>query len=317
MKSTWSRAAAERAGAITCALLIGLPAIFAQAPEVPAAGMPEQRQAVPLLSPEQLNNMVAPVALYPDPLLSQVLSASTYPLELVEAQQWLGQNSNLKGTQLVEAAKRQNWDPSVQALVVFPNALALLANDIRWTTDLGNAFLAQQADVMSAVQRMRARAQANGKLTTTPQQVVSVAAQDGQNVIEIMPANPQVIYVPVYRPSYIWGAPAWGAYPDLWYPSGFSVGYGFGPGYYMSSYYPSWGGWGGWGWGFGWSGGSMYLNAGFFHTYGYRGAGYGGYYGGYGGYYGGYGERRTWRTGCMGARSRPSDGHPLPEPDGG
>ena len=119
---------------------------------------PTRPRPLPLLSPDQLDNLVAPVALYPDPLLGQVLAASTYPLEIVEAQQWLQQNGNLQGAQLVDAAKQQNWDPSVQALVAFPDALQLLSNDVRWTTDLGNAFLAQQADVMSAVQTMRARA---------------------------------------------------------------------------------------------------------------------------------------------------------------
>jgi hypothetical protein len=109
-----------------------------------------------------LDNLVAPVALYPDPLLGQVLAASTYPVEVMEAQQWLQKNGNLTGAQLMDAAKQQNWDPSIQALVAFPDALNLLSNDIRWTTDLGDAFLAQQSDVMSAVQGMRARAQANG-----------------------------------------------------------------------------------------------------------------------------------------------------------
>ena len=144
MSSMWSRTTIQRAVAVTCGLLIGFPAIFAQTPGDQTMGTPDTQQTAPLLSPDQLNNLVAPIALYPDPLLSQVLSASTYPLEIVQAQQWLGQSRNLQGTQLVEAAKQQNWDPSVQALVVFPNALALLANDIRWTTDLGNAFLAQQ-----------------------------------------------------------------------------------------------------------------------------------------------------------------------------
>ncbi len=299
MSSMWSRTNIQRAVAIACGLLIGLPATFAQTPGDPTMAPPDAQQAAPLLSPDQLNNLVAPIALYPDPLLSQVLSASTYPLEIIEAQQWLGQNRNLQGAQLAEAARQQNWDPSVQALVVFPNALALLANDARWTTDLGNAFLAQQADVMSAVQRMRTRAQANGRLTNTPQQVVTTATQDGQEAIEIQPADPQVIYVPVYSPAYVWGQPAWGAYPDLWSPPGFGFGFGFGPGYYMSSYYPGWGGWGGWGWGCGWFGGGLYVNGGFFNRYGY-GGGYGGYgrggYGGYGGYGGGngFGGRSAW-----------------------
>jgi uncharacterized membrane protein YgcG len=224
-----------------------------------------------LLSPDQLNNLVAPVALYPDPVLSTVLAASTYPLEIVEAQQWLQQNGNLKGAPLMDAAKQQDWDPSVQALVAFPDALRLLSNDIRWTTGLGNAFLAQQADVMSAVQGMRARARANGKLTTTPQQVVTMANQDGQSAIEIQPADPQVVYVPVYQPAYVWGPPAWGAYPDLWYPEGFGFGLGFGPGIFIGGLFPGWGGWGGWGWGCGWFGQGLIVNGGFFHRYGFRG----------------------------------------------
>ena len=149
-------------------LLLPLSISFGQVPAGPPPGSPDIQQTGPLLSPEQLDNLVAPVALYPDPLLSSVLAASTYPLEIVEAQQWLQQNGNLQGAQLMDAAKQQNWDPSVQALVAFPDALRLLSNDVRWTTDLGNAFLAQQADVMSAVQRMRARARANGKLATYP-----------------------------------------------------------------------------------------------------------------------------------------------------
>src|ERR1700761_6204913 len=116
------------------------------------------------LNPQQLQDLVAPIALYPDNLLSEILAASTYPIEVVEAQQWLQQHRNLSGQQLLDAAKDQNWDPSVQALVAFPDVLARLNQDIRWTTDLGNAFLAQQADVMGAVQQMRAKAQANGKL---------------------------------------------------------------------------------------------------------------------------------------------------------
>ncbi|MCC6393129.1 MAG: DUF3300 domain-containing protein [Bryobacterales bacterium] len=284
-------------------LLVVLISGFAQDAAAPEPQPADTQQPAPSLSANQLDNLVAPIALYPDPLLSQVLSASTYPLEVVEAQQWLRQNGNLKGSQLMEAARQQNWDPSVQALVAFPDALGLLANDIRWTTDLGNAFLAQQADVMSAVQRMRARARANGRLATTPQQVVTTAAQDGQDVIEIEPANPQVIYVPIYSPAYVWGPPVWGYYPDLWYPAGFGFGFGFGPAYYMSAYFPGWGGWGGWGWGCGWFGRSLYVNVGFFNRYGFRGGyfgGHGGYYGS-GGYYGGYagGGRIGGRVGWM------------------
>jgi hypothetical protein len=223
-------------------------------------------------------------------LLGQVLAASTYPLEIVEAGRWLQQNGNLRGQQLIDAAKQQNWDPSVQALVAFPDALNLLDKNIQWTTDLGNAFLSQQSDVMSAIQRMRARASANGKLTSTPQQVVTSDTQNGQSAIQIQPADPQVIYVPVYQPYYVWGPPVWGAYPPLWYPPGFGFGFGFGPGIYIGAFFPGWLGWGGWGWGCGWFGGGLFVNGAFFGHYGYHGYGYGGYWrGGYG-----YAGRSAW-----------------------
>jgi hypothetical protein len=199
------------------------------------------------LTANQITDLVAPIALYPDPLLTEVLVASTYPLEVVEAQQWLQQNRSLSGTRLMDAARQQNWDPSVQALVAFPDVLNRLNSDIRWTTDLGNAFLAQQADVMNAVQRLRVSAKANGHLASSPQQTVSTETQDGQSAIVIQPANPQVIYVPVYDPAYIWGPPAWGYYPPLFYPA---FGFGFWPGIDMGFWF---GGWGGWGWG-GWVG---------------------------------------------------------------
>src|SRR5579863_8496420 len=154
----------------------------------PPGGPPPPAQPEPPLSPQQLQDLVAPIALYPDTLLSQILVASTYPIEVVEAQQWLQQNRNLQGQQLMDAARQQNWDPSVQALVALPDVLGRLNQDVRWTTDLGNAFLAQQADVMSAVQRMRARAQANGKLSSDPQQTVTTQSQGGQSAIQIQPA---------------------------------------------------------------------------------------------------------------------------------
>ena len=124
MKSIWSGIRIRSAAPVACAFLLTLPLICAQEPVDPNAGPPDAQQAAPLLSQDQLSNLLAPIALYPDPLLSQVLSASTYPLEIVEAQQWLARNKNLQGTQLVEAAREQNWDASVQALVVFPDTLA-------------------------------------------------------------------------------------------------------------------------------------------------------------------------------------------------
>src|SRR5581483_6423322 len=155
----------------------------------PQAGAPQAPPDV-RFSPQQLDTLVAPIALYPDPLLGQVLAASTYPLEVVEAQQWLQQNSGLRGQQLTDAAKQQNWDASVQALVAFPDVLTMLNRDVRWTTDLGNAFLAQQQDVMAAVQRLRVRAQQNGKLATTPQETVTTQTQNGQSAVVIEPADP-------------------------------------------------------------------------------------------------------------------------------
>ena len=277
----------QRAVALSCALLFPVSLSLAQQSVGLPPASPVTQQAAPLLSPDQLNDLVAPVALYPDPLLGQVLAASTYPLEIVEAQQWLQRNGNLTGAQLMDAAKQQNWDPSIQALVAFPDAFRLLSSDIRWTTDLGNAFLAQQSDVMSAVQRMRARAQANGRLINTPQQVVTTDTQNGQSAIEIQPADPQVIYVPEYDPVYVWGPPVWGAYPDLWYPDGFGFGFGFGPGIYIGSFFPGWGGWGGWGWGCGWFGNGLFVNTGFFNRYGFRG-GFGGRFAG------GFGGRGAW-----------------------
>jgi len=256
-----------------------------------AFAQPEDQQSAPrsALSPQQLDNLVAPLALYPDPILSQVLVAATYPLEVVEANQWLQQNRDLTGTALMDAAKQQNWDPSVQALVAFPDVLARLNQDVRWTTDLGNAFLGQQADVMSAVQRLRHRAQANGKLRTTPQETVTEQMQDGQSAISIQPADPQVVYVPSYDPAYIWGQPDFGYYPPLYYPT---YGFGFGFGIPIGGFYGGWGGWGGWGWGCNWFGGGLFVNGGFFNHYGYR---YGGGYGGFGGgYRGGFAGNRGW-----------------------
>lgn len=252
--------------------------LFAQdiaqnAPPPPAQGAPPPQSQ--LLSPDQLDNLVAPIALYPDNLLSQVLVASTYPLEIVEASQWLQQNRNLQGQQLIDAARQQNWDPSIQALVVFPDVLSRLASDIQWTTALGNAFLAQQQDVMNAVQKLRAEARAAGKLNSNQQQTVIAQTQDGQSAIDIMPANPQVVYVPEYNPYYIWGPPVWGYYPPLYYPP-VAFGFGFYPGIFLGGFFGGlgWGlGWGGWGWGCNWFGGLILTNGFFFNHYGFHGWG--------------------------------------------
>ena len=246
--------------------LLACDLVFAQQ-TAPTAQTPEQS-----LSAEQLNTLVAPIALYPDALLSQVLVASTYPLEIVELGQWLDRNSNLKGSALVDAARQQNWDASIQALVVFPDVVKRLNADIRWTTDLGNAFLAQQADVMNAVQRMRTQAVEAGKLKSNSQQTITNEKQGDRSVIEIQPADPQVIYVPYYDPAYVWGPPLYGYYPAWGYPY-YGFGFGFGPGIYIGGFF---GGlyWGGWGWGANWYHCSIYHNNYFFNRYGYGGRGY-------------------------------------------
>ena len=258
----------RKALSMVCALLVlqfGTPLVAQGLPPSPEQAGPP----APAMSPDQLANLVAPIALYPDSLLSQVLVAATYPLEVVEAGQWLRENRNLRGEQLVDAARQQNWDASIQALVVFPDVIERLSSNIRWTTDLGNAFLAQQADVMDAVQHMRAQARAAGKLNSNPQETVTTQTQGGQSVIEIQPANPQVVYVPTYNPEYIWGPPLYGYYPGLYYPQ-IGFGFGFGLGVFIGGFFGGLG-WGGWGWGPNWFGHSIFVNNGFFNHYGYGG----------------------------------------------
>jgi hypothetical protein len=235
-------------------------------PVVPGGTPPGQP-----LSAQQLDDLVTPIALYPDPMLGEVLAASTYPIEIVEASQWVHDHPKWKPSKLMDEAKKQNWDPSVQGLVAFPDALTRLSQDINWTTALGNAFLAQQTEVMASVQRMRSQAYARGTLKTTPQQTVTQQNQSGQTAINIEPANPDMWYVPYYNPAYIWGPPAWGFYPPLLYP-GIDIGWDWGPGIDLGLYFGGWGGWGwgGWGWSPNWFVGGIYLNNSFFHRYGFR-----------------------------------------------
>jgi hypothetical protein len=241
-----------------CGALLVQDAVLAQdAPPPPPPGQ--------TLSPDQLDGLVAPIALYPDPLVSQILVASTYPLEIVQAYQWMGRNPGLNGPALTQAAQEQNWDPSIQALVVFPDVMKRLNEDITWTTNLGNAFLGQQPDVMDAIQRMRRKAQEAGKLATTEQQSVVQTSDAGQPVIEIVPANPDVIYVPVYDPAWIWGPPVWYPYPRWYWPPrpafGAGVFFGFGSGIAIGAYFGGgWGGWGGWGWHPGWGSRTVIVN---------------------------------------------------------
>jgi hypothetical protein len=212
--------------AICCAVwLVPGEWVFAQEePAAPApAPTPAQAPAAPAeepaakIPPEQLDALVAPIALYPDPLLAQTLVASTYPLEIVQLQQWLEKNKDLKDQALTDAVAKQPWDPSVQSMAAFPDVVKRLADDIEWTTDLGNAFLAQQSDVMDAAQRMRKKAQANGALESNEQQKVETQVVKQDTVIVVQSANPEVIYVPTYSPVVVYGPPVY-PYPPIYYP---------------------------------------------------------------------------------------------------
>ncbi|MGA7240854.1 MAG: DUF3300 domain-containing protein, partial [Bryobacteraceae bacterium] len=152
--------------AILCTIILVPGDTLAYASQSSAAPASQPNSQAVKVSPDQLDSLVAPIALYPDPLLAQVLAASTYPLEIVLLQRWLETNKNLKDKQLADAAAKQPWDPSVQALAPLPEVAKLLSDNIQWTTDLGNAFLSQESDVMDAVQRMRKKAQDRGALHT-------------------------------------------------------------------------------------------------------------------------------------------------------
>jgi len=208
--------------------------------------------------PDQLDSLVAPIALYPDPMLSQTLVASTYPLEIIQLQQWLGKNKNLKDKALADAVAKQPWDPSIQAMAALPDVVKQMAENIQWTTDLGNAFLAQQSDVMGAVQRMRKKAKDAGNLKSTEQQKVETKVIESKPVIVIQQASPEVVYVPSYNPTVVYGAPAY-PYPPIAYPppgyyaAGMAIS--FGVGLAMGA---AWGG--GWGYNNNWGGGNNNIN---------------------------------------------------------
>jgi len=250
--------------AISCAVLLarGGGAALAQAKApAPQAAAPSQGAAPPSpgttpekppakIPADQLDSLVAPIALYPDPLLAQTLVASTYPLEIIQLQQWLTKNKNLKDKALTDAVAKQPWDPSVQSMAAVPDVVKRLADDVQWTTDLGNAFLDQQADVMDAVQRMRKKAQETGALKTTEQQKVETKVVEQKTVIIVEPANPQVIYVPVYNPVVVYPPPPY-PYPPIYYPPppppgaafvAFGVGMAIGAAYGGSCCGCGWGG---------------------------------------------------------------------------
>ena len=179
----------------------------------------------PAFKQEELEQMLAPIALYPDDLLSQILMASTYPLEVVQADRWVKANKGLTGAALTKALEAQNWDASVKSLVNFPDVLAMMSSNLDVTVKIGDAFIGQQQQVMSSIQKLRGKAAASGNLKTTAQQKVIVEKQAGTQVIIIQPANPNEYYIPTYSSAYIYGAWPYAAYPPYpYYPPGYVAG---------------------------------------------------------------------------------------------
>ncbi|HEX4796095.1 MAG TPA: DUF3300 domain-containing protein [Humisphaera sp.] len=257
-----------RAGGVCFAALAvaALPAASAQAQTASASA--QTKPAVPDKPPlkqEELDQIVAPIALYPDPVLSQVLMASTYPVEIIQADRFAKEYKDLKGAQLTAALEKKDWDPSTKSLVNFPSVLAMMSEKLDWTIKLGDAFIGQQADVMNTVQQLRAKAKAQGNLQTNEQQKVivesytatqpAVAAEQvtpaPAQVIRIESASPQVVYVPTYNPTVVYGTWPYPSYPPAYYyPPGYVAGtaaLSFGVGLAVGA---AWGyAWGGCNWG--------------------------------------------------------------------
>jgi len=230
---------------LALAARLGMPGLAdaQEEPPPPGASPPYVQQ-----SPEQLQQLVAPIALYADSLVAQILAASTFPEQVVEADRWLQGNPGLQGAALAQAVNTQPWDGSVKALTAFPAVLGNMDKNLSWTSSLGDAYYNQPQDVMAAIQVMRQRAQAAGTLQSTPQQVVTSQGGD----IDIEPANPDVVYVPAYDPWDVYGVPViawpgWYPYPGIWYAGPYlSFGVGFGIGFFTGF------GWGWHHWGFDW-----------------------------------------------------------------
>jgi uncharacterized protein DUF3300 len=248
---------------LAIALLFAVPqAASAQTPPPPS--QPASAPAQQLLTSGQLDALVSPIALYPDALLSLVLMASTYPLEVVQADRWVGANKNLQGDALKAALDQQNWDDSVKSLTATPDVLDMMSNKLDWTQQLGDAVLAQQPDVMDAIQRLRTKAQANNKLSTTRQQTVSTQQQGGQQVIVIEPTDPDQIFVPFYDPSVVFGPWPYPDYPPYFWPPPAFIGAGllatgiaFGAGYALGRWASNGNRWGG---GVNWGGRNINVN---------------------------------------------------------
>ena len=231
----------------------------AQAPQPGPYDQGQAPQQAPPMSADQLQQLVAPIALYPDSLVAQILAASTYPTQIVEANRWLVANQGLEGQALADAVNQQPWDPSVKALTQFPSVLANMNQNLSWTQALGDAYYNQPQDVMNAIQVMRQKAEAAGNLRSGPQQVVT---NNGPDIV-IQPANPEIVYVPTYDPWVVYGPPI-----PVW------------PGFVFGGI---WVGQPFWGWGIG-------INIGFFRPYPWGWHAWGFNWGAHGLYYGG----RPW-----------------------
>ena len=202
----------------------------AQQPPQPSTAAAPSAEAK-TFSQAELDQLVAPIALFPDALLAQVLMASTYPIELVYADRWIAGNPGLKGTALEDALQSQTWDPAVKSLTTFPQVLQMMSSKLDWTQKLGDAFLAQQTDVMATVQTLRAKALAEGTLKDSKEQKVIVVTENNVTIIKIEPADPEVVYVPTYDPSVVYGTWPYPGYPPYyWYPPGYYPGGGFAAG---------------------------------------------------------------------------------------
>ena len=249
------------------------------------------------LSKKQLGRLVAPIALYPDALVAQILSASTFPTQITEAEDFLNAHPGLSAADLGKQVDSQQWDPSVKALVQYPSVLANLSKNLGWTSELGDAYYNQHDDVMKAVQEMRKKAQKAGSLKPTPQ--LNVQDDDGQ--IDIAPADPDVVYVPAYDPWLVYGYPIapwpyWVEVPGIWWAG---PGFYFGVGFPIAPYFGF--GWGWNAWGVDWRQHGIFFNH---RPYFARGPAFfdrGAYYGGRpeftrpGGFRGSMGDRGSYR----------------------
>jgi hypothetical protein len=251
--------------------------LMAQQPQGAPTSNSYTGQGAPL-STQELNSLVAPIALYPDALVAQILTGATFPDQIAAAEYWMQQNKNLTGSALGQAVNQQSWDPSVKALTQFPSVLSNMAQNISWTSQLGDVYHNQSQDVMSAIQTLRKQAQAAGNLKSTPQQTVTTQTQGNTQVIVIQPANPQIVYVPQYNPTVVYGTP----YTTPGYSTGTLVATGllsFGAGIAVGAMMS--GGCCGWGWSSwncNWYHGAAYYG---YHPYYGNAAWHGGYYGGY------------------------------------